>query len=292
MLEILRKSDTGPSLAPGFGRERSAIHTTDEQPGIRRKGAPKRFYYLVPTAAGSRRATIAARIRALAIPPAWTDVWISPEADGHIQATGRDARGRKQYRYHPRWSACRDEAKYSSLVAFAEALPKLRERIEADLRRRGLPRDRVHRLGHLAARQHHDPRRQRHLCARQQELRPDHAARAPCRDRGLDAALRLQGQVGQGMEARSSIDRRIARIVEARRTCPASSCSNISTKTASGARCSSQDVNDYICARRRAPISRSKHFRTWGGTIGGARPVCRRAAARDQRADAHGAERR
>ena len=70
-------------------------------------------------------------------------MWISPDANGHIQATGRDARGRKQYRYHERWSASRDEAKYSSLVAFAEALPKLRERIDADLRRRDLSRDRV-----------------------------------------------------------------------------------------------------------------------------------------------------
>ena len=84
-----------------------------------------------------------ARIRSLAIPPAWSDVWISPSPDGHLQATGRDQRGRKQYRYHPRWSACRDEVKYSSLTAFAEALPGLRNVIDADLRRRGLPRERV-----------------------------------------------------------------------------------------------------------------------------------------------------
>ena len=96
-----------------------------------------------PTASASTIPKTLARIRALAIPPAWTDVWISPDANGHIQATGRDVRGRKQYRYHERWSACRDEAKYSSLVAFAEALPRLRERIERDLRRRDLSRDRV-----------------------------------------------------------------------------------------------------------------------------------------------------
>src|SRR5690606_36385168 len=75
--------------------------------------------------------------------PAWTDVWICRDPAGHIQATGRDQRGRKQYRYHPGWTACRDEAKFSSLAAFAHALPKLRKQVDADLRRRGLPRERV-----------------------------------------------------------------------------------------------------------------------------------------------------
>src|SRR5262249_26983417 len=77
------------------------------------------------------------------IPPAWTDVWICPDPLGHLQATGRDARGRKQYRYHPRWRAVRDEVKYGRLVAFAEALPRIRARTEADLRRSGLPREKV-----------------------------------------------------------------------------------------------------------------------------------------------------
>ncbi|TKB31986.1 MAG: DNA topoisomerase IB, partial [Mesorhizobium sp.] len=79
----------------------------------------------------------------LAIPPAWTDVWISPDADGHIQATGRDQRGRKQYRYHQHWAEERDGVKYSSLIAFAESLPELRRQIDVDLRRHGLPLERV-----------------------------------------------------------------------------------------------------------------------------------------------------
>jgi DNA topoisomerase-1 len=83
------------------------------------------------------------RIRKLAIPPAWTNVWICGDPDGHIQAVGRDARGRKQYRYHPGWRACRDESKYERLLAFGEALPRLRERVEQDLARRGLPREKV-----------------------------------------------------------------------------------------------------------------------------------------------------
>src|SRR5690349_24537781 len=84
-----------------------------------------------------------ARIKALAIPPAWTDVWISPWPNGHIQATGRDARGRKQYRYHSRYRARRDNAKFQRLVAFARALPAIRDQVDRDLARPGLPREKV-----------------------------------------------------------------------------------------------------------------------------------------------------
>src|ERR671919_616582 len=83
------------------------------------------------------------RIRALAVPPAWTDVWICPSARGHIQATGRDARGRKQYRYHPRWRAVRDETKYERMLAFGAALPTIRARVDEDLARPGMPREKV-----------------------------------------------------------------------------------------------------------------------------------------------------
>src|SRR6185312_3313911 len=84
-----------------------------------------------------------ARIESLVIPPAWTGVWICPAANGHLQATGRDARGRKQYRYHPRWRAVRDDTKYDRMVAFGLALPRLRARVEADLALPGLPRPKV-----------------------------------------------------------------------------------------------------------------------------------------------------
>ena len=83
------------------------------------------------------------RIEALAIPPAWTDVWICRSANGHLQATGRDARGRKQYRYHPRWREVRDETKYHRLLAFGKALPRIRRRVEKDMSRRALSRERV-----------------------------------------------------------------------------------------------------------------------------------------------------
>ena len=140
----MKAFDNVHSIARKISGQRVA-HCTPAtmEPGIRRKRAGGGFRYLTPGGDRLQDADTLARIRSLAIPPAWSDVWISPHPDGHLQATGRDQRGRKQYRYHPRWSACRDEVKYSSLTAFAEALPRLRNSIDADLGRRGFPRERV-----------------------------------------------------------------------------------------------------------------------------------------------------
>src|SRR4029079_11028500 len=102
-----------------------------------------RFVYRRPDGRTVTDAADLHRIRSLAIPPAWTDVWICPNALGHVQATGRDARGRKQYRYHPQWREVRDDAKYGRLIAFAQALPRIRARTEQDLRTPGLSREKV-----------------------------------------------------------------------------------------------------------------------------------------------------
>src|SRR3954462_6805104 len=112
-------------------------------PGIRRIGSKSRVRYVAPNGATISNAAELERIRSLVIPPAWTDVWICPDPRGHLQATGRDARGRKQYRYHPRWREVRDEVKYGKMIAFAEALPRIRRRTDGDLRRAGLPREKV-----------------------------------------------------------------------------------------------------------------------------------------------------
>src|SRR5262245_3200661 len=111
-------------------------YATDEEPGIRRRRAGRGFSYVHPDGRPVRSASALARIRALAIPPAWTDVWISRRADAHLQATGRDARGRKQYRYHSEWRTQRDSAKFERLLDFSAALPKLRRRVRKDLRER------------------------------------------------------------------------------------------------------------------------------------------------------------
>ena len=128
-------------------------HVDDHRPGLRRRPTGKKVRlgkrwvpdFVIEDAAGRRvrDAATLERIRKLAIPPAWRSVWICPQAEGHLQATGRDARGRKQYRYHPRWRQERDATKYGRMTEFGRVLPTLRRRIEADLRRPGLPKSKV-----------------------------------------------------------------------------------------------------------------------------------------------------
>ena len=118
-------------------------YVSDRDPGIARVRAGRGFAYRTARGRAIRDPDVVARIRALAIPPAWTAVWICPSPSGHLQAVGRDARGRKQYRYHPRWRECRDENKYARLVAFGRALGRIRRRIASDLAGLDLSRARV-----------------------------------------------------------------------------------------------------------------------------------------------------
>lgn len=118
-------------------------YTNDRQPGYHRIAWGKTFRYTTPDGKVLRDKDALARIRSLVIPPAWTDVWITTHANGHLQCTGRDARGRKQSRYHPRWREVRDETKYERMALFAEALPIIRKRVANDLQQPGLPREKV-----------------------------------------------------------------------------------------------------------------------------------------------------
>src|SRR6266542_3119217 len=118
-------------------------YVSDAAPGIRRKRAGRGFACLRPDGTRISDPDVLARIKSLAVPPAWTDVWICPDPRGHIQATGRNARGRKQYRYHAVWRQVRDETKYDRMIAFGEALPSIRQRVAADLWQNGLPRQKV-----------------------------------------------------------------------------------------------------------------------------------------------------
>jgi DNA topoisomerase-1 len=118
-------------------------YVSDAKPGIQRKPFRGKFRYVMADGATVRDEETLRRIRSLVIPPAWTRVWICPIANGHLQATGRDARGRKQSRYHPRWRATRDETKYERMILFGDALPVIRERVEHDLALPGLPRAKV-----------------------------------------------------------------------------------------------------------------------------------------------------
>jgi DNA topoisomerase I len=118
-------------------------YVSDERPGIRRKKAGTGFSYARPDGSRLIEPDALKRIRALAIPPAWTDVWICPSPEGHIQATGRDAKGRKQYRYHARFPRGAESTKYEHVVAFADALPSIRETVREHMALRGLPREKL-----------------------------------------------------------------------------------------------------------------------------------------------------
>lgn len=126
-----------------FARAAGLRYVTDHRPGIARKRFRDTFRYTLPDGSPVKDAETLARIKSLVIPPAWNDVWICKEANGHLQATGRDARGRKQSRYHPKWRAIRDENKYERMTHFAEALPGIRARVHHDLGLHGLPRNKV-----------------------------------------------------------------------------------------------------------------------------------------------------
>src|SRR5579862_5137754 len=134
----------GPFTPPrDAARAADLRHMGDDRPGIRRRRAGRGFSYTDPDGAPVRDRATLARIRSLAIPPAWTDVWICTIANGHIQATGRDAKHRKQYRYHPRWIQVRDETKYHRMIEFGNALPQIRAALARDAALPGIPKQRV-----------------------------------------------------------------------------------------------------------------------------------------------------
>jgi len=142
---VSSRSTTSFSSTPNIDAATSAglRYVCDDRPGIRRETGRLGFRHVGPRGKTIRDPKILKRLRALAIPPAWTDVWICADARGHVQATGRDARGRQQYRYHPHWRASRDETKFDRMQAFAAALPGIRSRTTADLARPRLPREKV-----------------------------------------------------------------------------------------------------------------------------------------------------
>jgi len=235
----------------------------DTEAGWRRLRRGRGFAYLGPD--GQRPdAAERARLRALAIPPAWSAVWICRDARGHIQATGRDERGRKQYRYHAAWTAQRSATKFHMLADFAAALPGLRAQVEADLRRRSLGFSRVVasvvwlldnsliRVGNPAyARDNRSfgltTLRQRHLEIAGETLR-----------------FRFRGKSGKQWQL-GLVDRRIARVLRSLQELPGQHLFQYEEEGERRA-ISSRDVNDYI-ADHAGPAFTSKHFRTWAGTV-------------------------
>lgn len=262
-------------------------HVTDSVKSIARVKRGRTFGYETPGGTRVRAERALARIRALAIPPAWTDVWICASPDGHIQAAGRDARGRKQYRYHPAFRARRDETKYGRLAAFGRALPKIRARVRRDLRLAGLPRQKVlaavvQLLGTTFARVGNDEYAKANKSFGLATLRDRHAT-----IRGGTIRLRFRGKGGKVHEL-SVNDARLARVVRRCRDLPGQRLFQFVGDDGRTHAVGSSDVNAYIRSAAGTEFT-AKDFRTWGGTRcaamclidqGDERPRGKRAATR------------
>ncbi len=241
-------------------------YVTDTAPGVRRRRAGKGFVYLGPDGRRIGAAKRLAWFRQLAIPPAWTDVWISPVERGHLQATGRDARGRKQYRYHPRWREVRDEAKYGRLIDFARALPRIRRRTDADLRRRGLPREKVlalvvRLLEATLIRVGNEEYARDNSSFGLSTLRQRHVKG----ERLDDMRFTFKGKSGKPHEVRLR-DRRLARVVRQLQELPGQELFQYLDADGRRESIDSADVNDYLRAVSGDDFT-AKDFRTWAGTV-------------------------
>ena len=248
-----------PSHVPGLR------YVSDAAPGYRRRRRGRGFSYEDTDGQTIRDPDVVARIKALAIPPAWTDVWICPSPDGHLQATGRDARGRKQYRYHRRWRTRRDAAKFDRLIAFGRALPRIRARCERDLARRGLPREKVLAavvvlLGSTLIRVGNDDYARLNRSFGLTTLKDRHAAVTGTRIR-----FRFRGKRGRLHDVGLS-DRRLARLVRRCQELPGQELFQYLDREGAAHDVGSQDVNDYLRAISGGDFT-AKDFRTWAGTV-------------------------
>lgn len=240
-------------------------YVTDRAPGIRRIRAGQGFHYLRPSGGAVRDAATLSRIRELAVPPAWNDVWIAPSADAHVQATGRDARGRKQYRYHARWREARDGTKYDRLIAFGRALPKIRARVARDLRRAGLPREKVlativRLLDTTYVRVGNHEYRRSNGSHGLTTLRDRHATFA----RGK-VTFRFTGKSGRHHTIDVE-DAKLARIVKRCQDLPGQDLFQYVDEEGKVRDMGSADVNAYLREISGDDFT-AKHFRTWAGTV-------------------------
>lgn len=246
-------------------KEAGLRYVSDTRPGIRRRRAGKSFRYFNSDGTPLRDPATLGRIRSLAIPPAWRHVWICPMTNGHLQATGRDAKGRKQSRYHPRWRAVRDETKYERMLLFGQALPEIRSRVEQDLSLPGLPKNKVLaaivrlmevtliRVGNEEyARENHSygltTLRGRHVQVEGSRVR-----------------FRFRGKSGVRHTVEFS-DRRLARIVQRCQDIPGYELFQYVDDEGEAHTIDSADVNEYLREVSHQEFT-AKDFRTWAGTV-------------------------
>ena len=240
-------------------------YVSDERPGYTRKAKGKHFEYFDSEGKPIRDEQRLLLIKRLVIPPAWTDIWICPSPNGHIQATGRDARGRKQYRYHERWREVRDENKFERLAQFAKALPNIRQRVAQDLKLPGLPRRKVlativRLLERTFIRIGNEEYARENKSFGLTTLKDRHV-----KVKGAEVRFRFRGKSGRQHEV-DITDRRVAKVIAECQDLPGQDLFQYLDEDGKVQDVTSQDVNEYL---REVAVEdfTAKDFRTWGGTV-------------------------
>ena len=240
-------------------------YVTDTEPGIQRQCVGKEFCYLSTNGEKIADDSQLSRIKALVIPPAWTNVWICPLPHGHLQATGRDAKGRKQYRYHAHWRQVRSQTKFNRMIAFGEALPKIRKQTEADLKRTGLPREKVlatvvRLLEITRIRVGNEEYAQTNKSFGLTTMRDRHVDIS-----GAKLQFKFRGKSGVKHEIELS-DRRLAKIVKRCQDIPGQELFQYLDDEGQRQPVSSGDINAYLQEITDLDFT-AKDFRTWSGTV-------------------------
>jgi len=255
-------SDTGPVEA---ARDAALKYTSDSEPGIRRVRHGRGFAYRDAEGRVVREAATLNRIKSLVVPPAWKDVWICARPHGHLQATGRDDKGRKQFRYHPRWRETRDADKYARLVGFARALPRIRSRVSRDLRRPGLPREKVvativRLLETTFARIGNEEYARDNGSFGLTTLRDRHVT-----VKGSNVRFVFRGKSGRDHEL-GITDRRVASVIKHCEELPGQMLFQYLDEGGVRGLVTSDDVNSYMRETTGEDFT-AKDFRTWAGTL-------------------------
>jgi DNA topoisomerase-1 len=246
-------------------------YVTDQMPGIRRHRSGKGFVYVTPDSKITRDPDELGRFKSLAIPPAWRDVWICPLAHGHLQATGRDARKRKQYRYHPRWHEVRDENKYDRMLGFAKKLPAIRRKVAQDLGLPGLPREKV-----LATVVRLLETSMIRVGNQEYKRQNNSFGLATLHNHHVNvsgSSIRFEFRGKSGVRHLVDLDdRRLAKIIQQCRDLPGHELFQYIGDDGERYAIDSADVNDYLRQIAGEEFS-SKDFRTWAGTVLAARAL-------------------
>ncbi|WP_347139164.1 DNA topoisomerase IB [Paracoccus sp. SSK6] len=246
-------------------KEAGLVYVNDDMPGITRQRSGKGFSYRGPDGKTITDKAERQRLASLAIPPAYADVWICPDPRGHIQATGRDDKGRKQYRYHPDFRAVRDSAKYDHMLDFAHALPQIRERVDQDMSRRGMPAEKVlatvvHLLENTMIRVGNADYARQNKSHGLTTLRDRHV-----KIDGNQVRFRFKGKSGKEWDLGLK-DRRVARIVRAAQDIPGQHLFQYLDEDGERQKITSTEVNAYLREISGQDVT-AKDFRTWTGTV-------------------------